>query len=68
MPTSIGLLMKEGKACDLCSLFSYKRGLTMIVARGSQVSDRIFGNLSEGILAGGIKRGSLATAVKRKQK
>ena len=59
--------MKEDNVSDLYSSFSDKSGLIMTVGRGWQVSDRMF-TLSKGILVGGIKRGSPATALKENRK
>ena len=63
----MGLILKEGYISDLYSSFSDKSGLTMTVERRLQVSDRIFKESLKDILARGLMRESLATAVEKEE-
>ena len=67
IPPLMDLLMRE-RYISTCIHFQIKVVFLSwdggTVGRGSQVSDRSFKEPSKGILADGIKRGSLAAAVK----
>ena len=59
--------MEEGNITYLHSSFLDKCDLTMIMGRGTEVSERIFKDLPEWIPLRGIMRRLLATTVKRTQ-
>ena len=50
------------------TIFFFLSDRTMIVGRGTQVSQRIFKEPSKGIPVRGVRRGIRATVVKKKQK